>query len=187
MSASAARYLHSVASGTGFELPLVKHGPIHPGPDSSCCMGRTRSAKIPLNQENSCNRGRLRLGDLLSKLPNKKSGPNSRREDFGIPVWLEATESFYRKLNRVSDDYDLTRYEALNRGLDALVREIRMDGSPLSRVVLTRQESATFRKTMGIVARKYWATVPKEEKRARAQKSAQARWAKVKNAGKTGP
>jgi hypothetical protein len=76
-----------------------------------------------------------------------------------------------------------TRYEALNRGLDALVREIRTERSPLNRVAVTRQESATFRKTMGKVARKYWATVSKEEKRARAQKSAQARWAKAKKTG----
>ncbi len=117
---------------------------------------------------------------LLTKAQNKRSGSGNRREDLGIPVWLDATESFYKKLNRVAEECGLTRYESLNRGLDALLREIRVARSPLNKVVASNRESETFRKTMGNVARNYWATVSKEEKRARAQKSAQARWAKDK-------
>lgn len=122
----------------------------------------------------------------MTKPLNKRPAAASRREDLGIPVWLEATESFYRKLNRVAEECGLTRYEALNRGLDALIREIRVERSPLNKVVITSRESATFRKTMGNVAREYWATVSADEKRARAQKSAQARWAKVKKSGEPG-
>ncbi len=122
----------------------------------------------------------------MTKPLNKRPAIGNRREDLGIPVWLEATESFYRKLNRVADECSLTRYEALSRGLDALVREIRVERSPLNQVALTSRESAAFRKTMGNVARKYWATVSADEKRARAQKSAQARWAKVKKSDETG-
>lgn len=143
----------------------------------SYCTYQAHSGNIRLDRRSGFDS--LPSEATLSKHP-KKSEQGNRREDVGIPVWLEATESFYRKLNRVAEECELTRYEALNRGLDALVREIRMERSPLNGVAVTRQESATFRKTMGNVARKYWATVSKEEKRARAQKSAQARWAKVK-------
>ena len=33
------------------------------------------------------------------------------------PVWLEATDSFYKKLNRMARECHLSRYDALRRGL----------------------------------------------------------------------
>jgi hypothetical protein len=39
-------------------------------------------------------------------------------------------------------------------------------------------QSEVFRRTMGQVSRNYWATVPSEEKRERARKSANARWSR---------
>ena len=35
-------------------------------------------------------------------------------ENFAIPVWLHATESFYKKLNQVAQQCGLARYEALS-------------------------------------------------------------------------
>ncbi len=107
-------------------------------------------------------------------------GNKKQREDLTIPVWLDATESFYRKLNRVADECGLSRYEALNRGLDALLQEVRTQRSPLSKVVTSPNESDAFRKAMGRVSRAYWATLSPDQKRSRAQKTAQARWDKKK-------
>ena len=98
-------------------------------------------------------------------------------DNLAIPVWLHATESFYKKLNRVAKQCGLTRYDALSRGLDALVRESEIRNSALNRNIKSPSQSEVFRRTMGQVSRNYWATVSPEEKRRRAQKSARARWA----------
>jgi hypothetical protein len=95
-----------------------------------------------------------------------------------IPVWLHATESFYKKLNRVAKECGVARYEALSRGLDALRREFEIQTSPLNKVIKSPSQSEVFRRTMGQVSRKFWSTLTPEQKRARAQKSAQARWRK---------
>ena len=93
-----------------------------------------------------------------------------------IPVWLHATESFYKKLNRVAKKCGMARYEALSRGLDALLREHQVQTSPLNKAIKSPGQSEVFRRTMGQVSRKYWATVSAEEKRLRGQRSARARW-----------
>lgn len=99
-------------------------------------------------------------------------------DDTKRPVWLEATESFYRKLNRIAKQCELSRYEALSRGLDALRRESEVRNSALNRNIKSPAQSEVFRRTMGQVSRNYWATVSEEEKRARARKGAQARWSR---------
>jgi len=48
-------------------------------------------------------------------------------DDTRRPVWLGATESFYKKLNRIAKKCELSRYQALSRGLDALLRETRCE------------------------------------------------------------
>lgn len=93
------------------------------------------------------------------------------------PVWLEATDCFYKKLNRIARECQVSRYEAPTRGLDALLREEQVRNSALNRNIKSPAQSEVFRRTMGQVSRNYWATVSQEEKRERARKSAQARWA----------
>jgi hypothetical protein len=97
-------------------------------------------------------------------------------DDTRRPVWLEATESFYKKLNRIAKECELSRYEALRRGLDALLRETQVRNSALNRNIRSPAQSEVFRRTMGQVSRNYWAMVSVEERRERARKSAQARW-----------
>lgn len=99
------------------------------------------------------------------------------------PVWLEATNSFYRKLNRIARECRLSRYEALRRGLDALLREDQVRNSALNRNIKSPAQSEVFRRTMGQVSRNYWATISPEEKRERARKSAQARWSAHRDQG----
>jgi hypothetical protein len=103
------------------------------------------------------------------------------KRDWGMddprrPVWLEATDSFYKKLNRIARECRLSRYEALSRGLDALLREDQVRNSALNRNIKSPAQSEVFRRTMGQVSRNYWATISPEEKRERARKSARARW-----------
>lgn len=102
-------------------------------------------------------------------------GSNSP-DNAAIPVWLHATESFYKKLNRIAKECQMSRYEAISRGLDALRREIELRKSPLNRNIKSPAQSEVFRRTMAQVSRNYWATVSMEEKRERARKGAQARW-----------
>ena len=99
-------------------------------------------------------------------------------DDTMRPVWLEATESFYKKLNRIAKECELSRYEALSKGLDALLRETHVRNSALNRNIKTPGQSEVFRRTMGQVSRNYWAMVSPEERRERARKSAQARWSR---------
>jgi len=99
-------------------------------------------------------------------------------DDTRRPVWLEATESFYKKLNRIAKECELSRYEALSKGLDALLRETHVRNSALNRNIKTPGQSEVFRRTMGQVSRNYWAMVSPEERRERARKSAQARWSR---------
>jgi hypothetical protein len=102
-----------------------------------------------------------------------------------IPVWLYATDSFYKKLNRIAKQRGMSRYEALSRGLDALLREHQIQTSPLNKAIRSPGQSEVFRRTMGQVSRKYWATVSAEDKRVRAQKSARARWDQANSASAT--
>jgi hypothetical protein len=114
----------------------------------------------------------------VEKSPKTSKMDEVEKENLSIPVWLHATESFYKKLNRIARECGLPRYEALSRGLDALLREFEIQTSPLNLAIRSPSQSEVFRRTMSQVSRKYWATVSPEEKRARAQKSAQARWRK---------
>jgi len=99
-------------------------------------------------------------------------------DDTRRPVWLEATESFYKKLNRIAKECELSRYEALRKGLDGLLRETQVRNSPLNRSIRSPAQSEVFRRTMGEVSRNYWAMVSAEERRERATKSARARWSR---------
>jgi hypothetical protein len=97
-------------------------------------------------------------------------------DDTGRPVWLEATDSFYKKLNRIDKQCEMSRYDALSKGLDALFREVQIRRSALNRNIKSPAQSEVFRRTMGQVSRNYWATISAEEKSERARKGAQARW-----------
>jgi hypothetical protein len=124
---------------------------------------------MPHQSEASVKKSRKRDSDL-----DRGGTP----EGLTIPVWLHATESFYKKLNRVAKECDVPRYQALSRGLDALRREFEIQNSPLNKAIKSPSQSEVFRRTMGQVSRKYWSTLTPEQKRARAQKSAHARWSK---------
>jgi hypothetical protein len=115
------------------------------------------------------------------------AGKRNRQEDaddLRRPVWLEATESFYKKLNRIANHCQLSRYEALSRGLDALPRETQVRNSVLNRSIKSPGQSEVFRRTMGQVSRTYWATVSLQERRERGRKNAQIRW-RQRSAGET--
>ena len=114
---------------------------------------------------------------FLNTTPKRDLGTDDPRR----PVWLEATESFYRKLNRIARECQLSRYDALSRGLDALRRENEVRNSALNRNIKSPAQSEVFRRTMGQVSRNYWATISPEEKRERARKSAQVRWTRYRN------
>jgi len=115
--------------------------------------------------------------DVVKRVSTSKLSRSSKdMDDTRQPVWLEATESFYKKLNRIAKECQLSRYEALSRGLDALFRETQVRRSPLNRNIKSPGQSEIFRRTMGQVSRNYWATLSPEEKRERAKKTAQARW-----------
>jgi hypothetical protein len=116
------------------------------------------------------------------KKPTKKKAAAIVKDDLSMPVWLQATRSFYLKLNRVATECGLSRYDTLTRGLDALLRETSKQQSPLTKKIKSEGQRESFRKTMGEVSRKYWATLTPEEKRARAQKSANARWSQREKA-----
>jgi hypothetical protein len=103
---------------------------------------------------------------------------NSEIDDIRRPVWLEATESFYKKLNRIAKSCQLSRYQALSKGLDALMREGEIRNSALNRNIKSPSQSEVFRRTMGQVSRNYWATVSEEERRERGRRNAQARWSR---------
>lgn len=121
----------------------------------------------------------LRTGHGEPAANGSRSGRAKRTDqtdDHRRPVWLEATESFYKKLVRVAKECDLSRYEALSKGLDALLRETQVRNSALNRNIKSPGQSEVFRRTMGQVSRNYWTTVSLAEKRERARKSAQARW-----------
>jgi hypothetical protein len=117
-------------------------------------------------------------GDTVS---GKERRPVEALDDTRRPVWLEATDSFYKKLNRIAKECNLSRYEALSRGLDALLREAQVRNSALNRNIKSAGQSEVFRRTMGQVSRNYWATISPEEKRERAKKCAQARWQRFQN------
>ena len=106
------------------------------------------------------------------------SGLEQAVDDTRRPVWLEATQSFYRKLNRIAKQCEMSRYDALSKGLDALLREAQIRSSALNRNIKSPAQSEVFRRTMGQVSRNYWATISLEERRERGRRSARARWSR---------
>jgi hypothetical protein len=92
-----------------------------------------------------------RIASSRSRLICELTTDDARR-----PVWLEATQSFYRKLNRIAKICELSRYEALSKGLDALLREAEIRSSALNRNIKSPAQSEVFRRTMGQVSRNYW-------------------------------
>jgi len=90
-------------------------------------------------------------------------------------VWLEATDSFYRKLNRIAKKCEMSRYDALSKGLDALLREAQIRNSALNRNIKSPAQSEVFRRTMGQVSRNYWATVSLEERREECARAMEAK------------
>ena len=114
------------------------------------------------------------------KTRRRQAASSNSPENPAIPVWLHATESFYKKLNRIAKECQLSRYEAISRGLDALRREMEVRNSALNRNIRSPAQSEVFRRTMGQVSRNYWSTVNAEEKRERARKTAQARWGRIR-------
>jgi len=115
-------------------------------------------------------------GDLMKAGPESTGRKAQMPDDTRRPVWLEATESFYRKLNRIAQQCEMSRYDALSKGLDALLREAQIRNSALNRNIKSPAQSEVFRRTMGQVSRNYWATVSVEERRERGRRSAHARW-----------
>ena len=58
----------------------------------------------------------------MRTISETKSAQGAASDDTRRPVWLEATESFYKKLNRIAKQCEVSRYDALSKGLDALLR-----------------------------------------------------------------
>jgi hypothetical protein len=91
------------------------------------------------------------------------------------PVWLEATDSFYKSLNRIAKRYELSRYEAIVVAPTLLRREAEVRNSALNRNIKSPAQSEVFRRTIGQVSQNCRATISAEEKREPTRKSAQAR------------
>jgi hypothetical protein len=119
---------------------------------------------------------RIPIGTNANRTSAAQPNGDQGMDDPRRPVWLEATDFFYKKLNRIARECQLSRYDALSRGLDALRRETEVRDSALNRNVKSPGQSEVFRRTMGQVSRNYWATISPEEKRERGRKNAQARW-----------
>jgi hypothetical protein len=118
------------------------------------------------------------MGDFVKAKSYGTGGQEQVADDTRRPVWLEATQSFYRKLNRVAKQCEMSRYDALSKGLDALLREAQIRNSALNRNIKSPAQSEVFRRTMGQVSRNYWATISREERRERGRRTAHARWSR---------
>jgi hypothetical protein len=96
---------------------------------------------------------RLTTKESLADKRIRKRTDDSRR-----PVWLEATESFYKKLNRIANECDMSRYEALSRGLDALLRETQIRNPSLNKNIKTQGNqkcsAGLWGKSRGIIGRR---------------------------------
>ena len=60
-----------------------------------------------------------------------------------------ATETFYRKLNLVAQQCEMSRYDALRKGLDALLRAEVIWSSASNRTIKSAAQSEVFCRTMG--------------------------------------
>jgi hypothetical protein len=89
------------------------------------------------------------MNSNVSADTNSKSKNPESFDNLTVPVWLHATESFYKKLNRVAKQCGLIGYDALSRGLDALLRETEIRNSALNRNIKSPSQSEVFRRAMG--------------------------------------
>jgi hypothetical protein len=117
--------------------------------------------------------------------PRKKIAPGAETrtpiEDRSLPVWFSATERFYKKLNRLADEYCLSRIEVLEQALDAFVeRQHRERELPIQKKV-GKKNAEVLRTAMSTMVRGYWATLTPEERSERAKKAAKTRYNKPKS------
>jgi hypothetical protein len=98
---------------------------------------------------------RIPIGTNANRTSAAQPNGDQGLDDPRRPVWLEATDFFYKKLNRIARECQLSRYDALSRGLDALRRETEVRNSALNRNVKSPGQSEVFRRTMGQVSRNY--------------------------------
>ena len=116
----------------------------------------------------SCSRTTTRsvfIGSMTSQKPSSSSPELSEATAavvpifLPIPVWLHATESFYKKLNGIAKQYGLSRYEALRRGLDALLRGHQIKTSRLKKAIWSLGQSevngANRRRAARFLAHRY--------------------------------
>jgi hypothetical protein len=88
------------------------------------------------------NSERRRNEGVFTRLSSgERTRVNKNADDGRRPVWLEATESFYKKLNRIAKECEVSRYDALSRGLDALLRETEVRNSALNRNIKSPSQS----------------------------------------------
>src|SRR4051794_14753776 len=112
---------------------------LHPGPLAGVpgqrqCRRKQSSGKSWVRGQRRPKRRatRMTLPHGASKQsPASRTMINRARDDARRPVWLEATECFYKKLNRIAKQCNFSRYQALSRGLDALLREAEVRNSAL--------------------------------------------------------
>lgn len=117
--------------------------------------------------------------------PRKNNAPKTETrtpiDDRSLPVWFSATERFYKKLNRLADEYCLSRIEVLEQALDAFVeRHHRERELPIQKKV-GKKDAEVLRTAMSTMVRSYWATLTPEERSERARKAAKTRYNKTKD------
>jgi hypothetical protein len=111
---------------------------------------------------------------VAKKNAKKKSANN----DPAIPPWFDLPKTFYRNLAAYAEEFGLTTAEFLNRSVRHYAKALREKNAPATKALGSVELTERFKQMSANGAKAWWSTVPPEEKRARAKKAIESRWAK---------
>lgn len=123
---------------------------------------------------------------MKPRAPKDKASQDTT-EDLSIPVWVDPhlTPAFYKRLNAIASTCQAPRYQIIQEGIELFLRHYQEEQGLITKITKDKSSAKAVRKVLGEISRTYWEGVSEEEKRARGQKAAQARWAKKKEDAKS--
>ena len=115
------------------------------------------------------------MGESLDE-EKKKRPKKPVKENMALPPAFP--ESFYRLLTQGAQQLGVSRVRFVMDAMRHYLRAMENKNAPMAKALGSEELAKKYGEARGKLAKKWWSTVSEEERRERAQKAIQARWAK---------
>jgi hypothetical protein len=90
------------------------------------------------------------------------------------------TPAFYKRLTAIATSCDVPRYQVIKEGIELFLERHKQEQGLLAKKAKDKGTEQQARQLLSKISKGYWESLSEEEKRARGQRAALARWAKSK-------